>query len=808
MLFALEKINNSTALLRNISLGTKIYDTCRSQTIGADRARELIKHTLMDQSSPLAGVIGPFVSDVSIAVANLLRVFNIPQISYGSTSPDLSNKELYSYFFRTVPPDSFQAQALVDIVKKYGWNYIFTVHSSGNYGQKGIAKFHEAAKREGICIALAEKIPHLATKKDFLAVITKFLRDEFTKVNVIVMFTTQADGTGLLHAATEAKALHFTWVGNNAWSTRVDVTIGNEAVADGAITISHLQGTVTGFEEYLRGLNHQNNDYNPWFDEYLQALKQCYWKVNELRSDCSGDGVLPHYIELAPVRVVMNAVYAMAHALDRLQKHLCPSSTGMCHEMKENFQRAHFLEYLRNVSYPDSALNFEVRFNQNQEMDGNYSVMNFHKNKNGSWSYFSVGSWGGKVREDGKIKGSLHINDVDLEWGKSLVARPLSICSEPCNATQIRRRKHSNPECCWGCEHCQKNEFIANGQCQRCGKGFTPNKNLSACFKIPFSFPKWKDASSIAFTVLSSLGILATLGTAALFIKHRNNSIIKAAGRELSCILFTGIALCYLAIFSYLAKPSSIICSVRRVIGTICFTTCYVPVLMKTNRIYRIFRSAQRTAARPSMISPRSQVLISLGLIFVQLLLTTIWLFSETPCTREVYSSYEATILECSENDYSLAVNLSYNLLLMLLCTVFAFKTRNFPRNFNEAKYIGISMYLTCSVWVIFFPSYLNTSDTFWRVYFFCSAFFLIGTITLFGLLFPKICILHFTGARGTRINDVTMDTTHAPIGKIHNEPFILHPILENPTAVHLQDDSRQMTPMTSLQTAVKEFGM
>ena len=119
MLFALQKINNSTSLLTNVTLGAEIYDTCRSQTIGADRAKDIIKYTLLNKQEPLVGVIGPFTSDVSIAVANLLRAFKIPQISYGSSSADLSNKELYGNFFRTVPPDSFQAQALVDVIRHY-----------------------------------------------------------------------------------------------------------------------------------------------------------------------------------------------------------------------------------------------------------------------------------------------------------------------------------------------------------------------------------------------------------------------------------------------------------------------------------------------------------------------------------------------------------------------------------------------------------------------------------------------------------------------------------------------------------------
>ena len=43
--------------------------------------------------------------------------FQIPQISYASTAPELSDDRRYDFFSRVVPPDSFQAQAMVDIVK-------------------------------------------------------------------------------------------------------------------------------------------------------------------------------------------------------------------------------------------------------------------------------------------------------------------------------------------------------------------------------------------------------------------------------------------------------------------------------------------------------------------------------------------------------------------------------------------------------------------------------------------------------------------------------------------------------------------
>ena len=49
-------------------------------------------------------------------VANLLRNFEVPQISYLSTSTTLSGPK-YGYFFRTVPSDVNQAAAILEILK-------------------------------------------------------------------------------------------------------------------------------------------------------------------------------------------------------------------------------------------------------------------------------------------------------------------------------------------------------------------------------------------------------------------------------------------------------------------------------------------------------------------------------------------------------------------------------------------------------------------------------------------------------------------------------------------------------------------
>ena len=75
--------------------------------------------------------------------------FQIPQISYASTSSDLSDKGRFEYFSRVVPPDNYQAQAMADIAKELKWEYVNTIAEVGTYGEKGIEAFKKAAKKIG-----------------------------------------------------------------------------------------------------------------------------------------------------------------------------------------------------------------------------------------------------------------------------------------------------------------------------------------------------------------------------------------------------------------------------------------------------------------------------------------------------------------------------------------------------------------------------------------------------------------------------------------------------------------------------------
>ncbi|XP_013866460.1 extracellular calcium-sensing receptor-like [Austrofundulus limnaeus] len=166
MIFAIEEINNSTELLPGIKLGYQIYDSCTSGPGASDAAFQLsngkdpmfYEGNNCSQSGVVTAVVGDSGSLESISISHVITAFNISQVSYVATCACLSDKQQYPTFFRTIPSDQFQVDALVKLVKHFGWTWIGTVYSDTDYGNYGMASFLPAAKKEGICVEYSESL--------------------------------------------------------------------------------------------------------------------------------------------------------------------------------------------------------------------------------------------------------------------------------------------------------------------------------------------------------------------------------------------------------------------------------------------------------------------------------------------------------------------------------------------------------------------------------------------------------------------------------------------------------------------------
>lgn len=461
MIFAVDQINRNPDLLPNITLGMSAYDTCDWYTKALEESLEFVMEsrskTMCEAGSVatpaqqrdkiLAGVVGAASSSVSIQVANLLRLFNLPQISYASTTPDLSDKAKYDFFVRTVPPDNYQARAMVDVVRGLKWSSVFTVYSEGIYGERGIREFSNGAKAVNICIAGSYKIEGSDDETRIDDIISEFQKHP-TACGVI-LFCTDTDARRLLKGAQRKNmAGHFIWVASDYWGTRKKTIEGLEKYAEGAITISLTEAPYSDFKKYFTSLKPGINrtKVNPWFNDFWEMKFGCSLKNNE--SSCSKDLSLTRTDVRIDDKVpfVIDAVYAFAHGLDKIYKRLCQAQNGLCPEMKKKFDGKSLRDALFNLTF--TGVTGPVSFDKNGNGLGRYDIYRLERGR-----YQKVASWNGKL-----------YNATKLYEGSSNGTICSSHCGSPC-AAGYRKNFNSEGSCCWTCEQCPENYYVEGKRC-------------------------------------------------------------------------------------------------------------------------------------------------------------------------------------------------------------------------------------------------------------------------------------------------------------------------------------------------------
>ncbi|XP_076861643.1 metabotropic glutamate receptor 8 [Brachyhypopomus gauderio] len=766
MLFAIDLINKDPELLPNVTLGARVLDTCSRDTYALEQSLTFVQALIERDGSDvrcangdppvfakpdkIVGVIGASASSVSIMVANILRLFKIPQISYASTAPELSDNSRYDFFSRVVPPDSYQAQAMLDIVMAMNWNYVSTLASEGNYGESGVEAFIQISREMGgVCIAQSLKIPREPKPGEFDKIIMRLL--ETPNARAVIMFANEDDIRRVLNAAKRSSQTgHFLWVGSDSWGSKISPVVQQEQVAEGAITILPKRASVDAFDRYFRSRSLSNNRRNVWFAEFWEENFNCKLGMHGKRpgspKKCTGlekVGRDSSYEQEGKVQFVMDAVYAMAHALHSMHRDLCFGVPGLCPRMA-NISGKELLDYIRKVKFNGSA-GTPVSFNQNGDAPGRYDIFQYQITNRSTAEYKVIGSWTNK----------LYLHMEGMRWRLGDPRLPASVCSVPCRAGE-RKKVVKGVSCCWHCERCEGYHYQAGEfTCELCPYEQRPDRNRTGCRPIPIIKLEWHSAWAAVPVVLALLGILATSGVVVTFVRYNDTPIVRASGREMSYVLLTGIFLCYAITFLMIATPNLVVCSLRRIFLGLGMCFSYAALLTKTNRIHRIFEQGKKSVAAPRFISPASQLVITFSLISVQLLGVFVWFAADPPHTVVDYGEQRSPdpdkargVLKCDISDLSLICSLGYSILLMVTCTVYAIKTRGVPETFNEAKPIGFTMYTTCIIWLAFIPIFFGTAQSAERMYIQTTtltiSLSLSASVSLGMLYMPKVYVIIF----------------------------------------------------------------
>lgn len=251
-----------------------------------------------------------------------------------------------------------------------------------------------------------------------------------------------------------------------------------------------------------------------------------------------------------------------------------------------------------------------------------------------------------------------------------------------------------------------------------------------------------------------------------VFIKHNNTPVVKASTRELSYMIMIGMFMAHGTTFALLAKPTREICFITRVLPGFSFAVIYASLVTKTNRIARILAGSKKRIITKKLrfMSSSSQVVISIIIICIECGSLAVMMVREPADSMLDHPTLDQVQLVCNTTPLGIVVPLGFDFFLILMCTVYAVKTRNVPENFNEAKFIGFTMYTTLVIWVAFVPIYFGSQL---KVFTMCLSISFSAIVALVLLYLPKVYIMIFKPEKNNRSFFTTAKNVRCHIGYV-----------------------------------------
>uniref|UniRef100_A0A3Q3B4I1 Extracellular calcium-sensing receptor-like n=1 Tax=Kryptolebias marmoratus TaxID=37003 RepID=A0A3Q3B4I1_KRYMA len=717
MIFAIEEINNSTELLPGIKLGYQIYDSCVSVPVAVHVAFQLsngqdpvfYKDNNCSHYGMVMAVIGDSGSTPSISISRIIGSFNVPLVSPFATCACLSDKQQYPTFFRTIPSDQFQADALAKLVKHFGWTWIGAVRSDSDYGNNGMASFLDAAKREGICVEYSEAFFRTDPRSKIQRIANVIRR---STAMVIVAFTASGDMSVLLEELASAPSPPRQWIGSEGWIT--DPLLLSFSFCAGAIGVAIQQSVIPGLRDFLLDLSPTELAASSVLTEFWEDAFNCSLKTSEKVCDGTEDikTLKNPYTETSQLRaanMVYKAVYAVAHAIHNAvcQKtnHTTQCDKHIRLETKQVFTELKKVNFSRN-GYP-------VSFDANGDPVAFYELVNWQKSESEIIELVTVGYYDASLPKGQEF----HINR-NITWIEGGTKVPVSVCSESCPPGTRKVLQKGKPICCYDCIPCPEGEIsnmTDSPDCFPCSSEFWPNAERDVCFPKPVEFLSFDEVLAIILATFSVIGSCLAIITGAIFFRHRATPIVRANNSELSFLLLFSLTLCFLCSLTFIGAPSEWSCMLRHTAFGIIFVLCISCVLGKTVVVLMAFKATLPGSNVMKWFGPPQQRITVVFFTFIQVLICTVWLVLSPPFPVKNLTTYkEKIILECALGSaVGFWAVLGYIGLLAVFCFVLAVLARKLPDNFNEAKLITFSMLIFCAVWITFIPAYFSSPGKF-----------------------------------------------------------------------------------------------
>ena len=667
ILFTADKIQHDR-MLGNYTLALKFFDTCQMTKMNPYYL--VVLHGTL--------VVGPYSSDLSMFTTNFLSIFSLSTISFGASANRFYEKRQdFEEFFSTVPPDSLGSNVYRDLAVEFDWEYTMLLETNNEDGLSMASDVIVKLHTQHFCV-IRNKIENDAIEQTYHQQMKIIINQP--KIKTVFLFLSFKGCSDFFQATIDfperEKLREKQFVLGTSCGAGVNIHHQVQRLFEGMLAVQVEDSQPEEFTDYFAALLPRSKTRNIfYFNFYWEFTHNCTLtskrkeKCKEERSD--------QFSHFAPVRPVMNALFAAAEGVKMyLDTHNRSD--------RVNAVRTELDRFMPLVNFNLFGKNFS--YNKDKQILSNYDVLRFEKVDSNKFSFTKIGSWD---VEKWKRNGTALIL-------KRNVSIPNSKCSFPCEEREIREY-YALGSCCWECKRCPTSSIVVNNKCQSCALGFKANLQQNKCNKLPTVTISPTVNYSIWVIMVSALELVAIILIACVYFKHYSSHVIKTSSRELALFSLFGLFLMLVVPVLLVLKPTTTVCYTQKILIGMSLTCCYSPLVLKTNRVFRIFASSNKFKLRRLVfVSMRSQFLLISAMVGIELLIGTFWILTDKPVITTSYPPQQDMIIkQCNKSGTGTFLNLIFPIALMVASTYWAFKTRNLPETFSEIKSIGVTMYIT-----------------------------------------------------------------------------------------------------------------